>query len=74
MSKRSFKKKILEAMPRVFSLSGNNYDKFVVIGGASSLMQDAWRGVGERFNGALLKVARENNMNKVPYVQKRRSA
>ena len=48
--------KVLKAIPRVFSLRGNDYSRFVVEGGAAQLMADAWIGVGARMGNAIVSV------------------
>lgn len=48
--------KVLTALPKVFSLRGNDYGRFVVKGGAAQMMRDNWAGVGAHMNGAIAAV------------------
>jgi hypothetical protein len=53
------KKKIISAIPEVFSLRGNDYSSFVVKGGADTIMRNNWKGVGKRLNNAITKVGQD---------------
>lgn len=48
--------RLLEALPEVFSLRGDDYSRFVVRGGAAQMMRDTWAGVGSHMHGAVAKV------------------
>ena len=54
------KRKIVIAIPEVFSLRPNSdYSRFVVKGGASQMMSNTWTAVGRRLNDAVKKVGRD---------------
>ena len=53
------KKKVIAAIPEVFSLRGNDYSHFVVKGGATEMLRNNWIGVGVRMNNAITKVGRD---------------
>lgn len=49
-------KKVIRAIPTVFSLRGNDYDHFVIVGGAKEMMRATWAGVGAHMDAAITKV------------------
>lgn len=53
------KKKVITAIPEVFSLRGNEYGHFVVKGGATEMLRNNWIGVGVRMNNAITKVGHD---------------
>lgn len=57
-------KKVLKAIPEVFALHGSDYGKFVVRGGASQMMRDAWQGVGIHMGEAIAKVGAQAQQQK----------
>lgn len=56
------KKKIISAIPEIFSLRGNDYSSFVVKGGAGETMRKNWDNLGHRLSDAAAKV--EKNVKK----------
>lgn len=50
------KMRVLNSIPEVFSLRGNDYGRFVVKGGAAQMMRDSWAGVGAHMTQAVTKV------------------
>lgn len=56
------KKQIINAIPEIFSLRGNDYSSFVVKGGAGEIMRKNWYNVGHRLSDAAAKV--EKNVKK----------
>lgn len=52
-------RRLMVAIPEVFSLRGNDYSKYLVMGGAAEMMDNAWRGIGMRLQGSISKVAIE---------------
>ena len=52
-------KKLIRSIPEVFSITGNDYSKFLVRGGAEQMMTDAWKGIGMRMSRAIVKVGQD---------------
>lgn len=57
---RHDKKKVVRALPEVFSLRPNDYSGFVVRESASEVMAKNWANVGKRFGKAMDKVVNES--------------
>jgi hypothetical protein len=58
------KKRVIAAIPEIFSLRGSDYSTFVVKGGAEEMMRNNWNGVGRHLNGAIVKVGRSVDVQK----------
>jgi hypothetical protein len=57
---RHDKRKVVSALPEVFSLKSNDYSGFVVRESASEIMAKNWANVGKRFGKAMGKVINES--------------
>ena len=57
------KKRLLTALPEVYSFGGNDYSRFLV-GSAEQLMEENWRNVGKRLGDAIGKVGNVINNEK----------
>lgn len=60
MSKlRKFTIEVVNAMPDVYSLRGNDYSQFVIHKNAQEIMEENWLNIGQRLNEAIVKAGNE---------------
>ncbi len=57
--KRKSIRRVIAAIPEIYSLSSNDYSKFVTHKDPAIVMRDNWRNLGNRLNVAIKKVGHE---------------